>query len=94
MAQLNKNQTGGNLNYGNKAVTATAQQVVGSRSQRVSLLLRNYGLTPIFLGDDPNVTTSTGFPLDSDEEMEMDDYVGAVYAISATTGDLRYFEIH
>jgi hypothetical protein len=56
--------------------------------------MRNNGSTDLFFGDDATVTAANGYPLLPDEEYVFDDYTGPVYVISATTGDLRYFEVY
>lgn len=91
---LNRNETGGKSLPGNVAVTSTAQVVVGSRSGRVSLSLRNNGTTTVFLGFSPSLTAANGYPLLTNEEYVFEDYLGAVYVISASTGDLRFFEVY
>ena len=94
MARLNRNEVGAKVDAGNVVVSSSASQVVDQNSQRVSLSLRNNGETDLFFGFTASVTTVTGYPLLPDEEYEFVDYMGPVYVICATTGDLRYYEVY
>lgn len=94
MARLNRNEIGSDVNKGAVAVTTTAKLVAERRSNRVSLIIRNYGATDLFFGKGPTLTAADGYPLLPSEEYVFDDYAGAVYIISLTTGDLRFFEVY
>lgn len=93
MARLNRNESGEQGIAGAVSVTSTAAEVRPLRSKRVSLSVRNNGTTDVFLGLSAAVTTATGYTLKPDEEFVWEDYVGPVYVITATTGNLRYLEI-
>jgi hypothetical protein len=93
MARLNRNEAGGGGTTGAVAVTTTPAQVVGIRQNRVSLALRNNGATDVFYGFSQSVTPSTGYPLLPNEEYVFEDFLGAVFIVCATTGDLRFAEI-
>ena len=93
MASLNRNQTGSNAVLSAVAVTTTAKRVVTPRFNRVSLSLRNNGDVDLFVGG-PNVTTATGYPIKSGEEYEFVDFLGELWVIAASAGDLRYIEVY
>lgn len=76
----------------NLATSTTAQQVVQTRSQRISLAIRNHGANTIYLGTSSGVTAANGYPLLAGEETEYTDYLGEVWAIGAAASDLRYWE--
>jgi hypothetical protein len=76
------------------ALTSTAVLITTqvSNSQRNGLVVRNNGAGTAFLGFGSGVTSSNGLPLKIDEQITIDGSV-PVWAVSASTSDLRVWEL-
>lgn len=84
--------------YGKVSVGNTATLIIAENVKRQALYLCNAGISPdIFLGQDSNVTASTGFPLFSGSTKDMTKnfplWNGPIYGISSSgTADIRFWE--
>lgn len=82
------------------SVTAVSVTAVATRlptiplKYRRAIAVRNNGGNTIFIGPDSSVTTSTGFPLKTDEIFEADvATTGELWAIAASATDVRVIEL-
>jgi len=64
--------------------TASPSLLLSSNTSQKKRNIKNVGNETIYLGSDNSVTTSNGFPLDSDDEINISDFNGTVYGIATT----------
>lgn len=81
--------------YGNATVDATADVIVANLTVRRTVLLRNNGSVPVYLGFDSSVTTTNGMPLNPQGTIELKFGVTkrgtAIYGVTASSStDIRY----
>lgn len=84
--------------YGAVDVATTATQIVGDNRSRKGIVFTHEANDTVYIGLDENVTTSTGFPVLSNQGNPFEYYTGAVYAIISTgaassTISVRYQEV-
>ena len=87
------------MGYGNVTVgTGSAILLVSANSLRLSLIIANNGLSSIYLGDNPSVSSVTGLTIESGSKLQEDSggqrtYLSDYYAISEdATNDVRFWE--
>lgn len=83
--------------YGAVSITATATQIVDTKSFRRGILIVNNSSVTVYLGMDSNVTTVNGLPLLPQDRFENAGYLelwrGAMYGIVSTgTADIRFWQ--
>lgn len=78
---------------GNNDVGTSAEQLLGGRQRRESVLIKNNHASQIlYLGSDDSVSSSNGMPLAAGESVRLQTN-GPVWAIaSGASTDVRYFE--
>lgn len=80
------------LSHNNVAVTSTATLIKASTASRKELFVKAIDGT-VYVGSSSAVTTSTGYPLYTGEELPPSLYTGDVYGITASgTVNVRYWE--
>lgn len=83
--------------YGAVTVSTTATLIRAANSARNSLKITNVSTETVYIGFDSSVTTSTGFPILTQDVYDFagnDLYTGAVYGIvGASTSSIRYTEL-
>lgn len=76
-------------------IETTASLLVSSRSNRNNLSIRNNSSNIVYIGFDNTVTVDDGYILDVDSVLNIDNYVGALYAISSTgSNEVRVMEVY
>lgn len=76
-------------------VTTTVTLIVSSRSGRNNLEVFNEGTVDVYIADDNTVSTTTGYILASGQSISFEDYVGALYGITASgSSDVRVMEVY
>lgn len=74
-------------------VTTVSQVIVNSRSSRKGLVIKNTGSTDIYIDKDTNVTSSTGYLLESGGVISFDNFTGSVFGIAITgSNDIHVME--
>lgn len=74
------------------AGTATLLTAQVPRAQRQGCVIQNLGAGIAYLGFSPSVTSGNGLELEVDGKISIDGPV-AVYGISASTSDIRVWEL-
>lgn len=79
--------------YDGVTIGTTAAEIVDAHSLRSAILIQNnHASNDLYLGDDDQVTTSTGLHLPAGESMRLHS-TRAVWGIaSAASTDVRYYE--
>jgi hypothetical protein len=84
--------------YNTVTVTTSATLIVSPNTDRLNLILTNFGSTVCYIGQDASVTSSNGVHLNQNDVLTEDNtgtkgYCGPIYAITATgSTDIRYWE--
>jgi hypothetical protein len=83
-------------NYSNVSVGTAATLISASNPLRKGLMVFNNSVQTVYIGMDPNVTSSNGFPLQPNCTFATNDlagvWKGSVYGISTAPSDTRYWE--
>ena len=84
--------------YGQISVGNTPTLIVSANSKRLSLIIEVVGSETVYIGQDSNVTTSSGIQMPQKAILTEDSggmrmYCGDIYGITASsTSDVRYWE--
>lgn len=76
----------------NRTSVTTVAEILAANANAVKRLVKNEGGDVVYIGGDSSVTTSNGFPVSAGEELLINDYSGAIYAISAGTTTVEVVE--
>jgi len=66
-------------------VLVTATQLLGANADREKFKIKNIGLSSIYIGGSNTVTVGNGYLLNPNDEYELDNYVGSLWAIAVLT---------
>jgi len=81
------------INYDDITIAATATQIIASNTNRKSIVVQNRGLSTVYVGGDNTVASTSGFTLDVNESLNLSDYSGAIWGITASgTNIVNYLE--
>lgn len=85
------------MTYGSVTITSTATLIVEGNCNRKEIIITNYSDdVVVFIGQDENVTTSTGTPFYENQSRGhargFGAYLGPIYGICSGTADVRYWE--
>lgn len=79
--------------YSKTVVNTTVTNIVQANASRKRLIITNNHNDTLYIGFDESVTVSTGFPLNTGEQLSLTEYSGAVYGImDVAIGDARVLE--
>ena len=71
--------------FSQNALSTTAEKVVNTARTARKVTLKNCdGSIIIYVGKDDTVTSSTGYPLKTNDVIEFDNHLGELYAIAAS----------
>ncbi len=79
-------------------VSGTSTLIVPGNPQRLNLITRNIGNLVVYVGQDSNVTTLTGIPLNQNDVLNDDNsgtggYKGPIYGVlTSGTSKVAYWE--
>lgn len=85
---------GSTANYGTVSIGGTAALIRAGLTGRKNITIQNVHATQVlYVGDDANVETTTGFRIGAGEQHTFESYNGAIYGIASGAGtDVRYWE--
>lgn len=69
----------------------TAQIILDANVAAKNRLIVNHGDT-LYVGTDSSVTVDNGFPIYANEELQINDYLGVLYAVSSGTSVISVVE--
>lgn len=73
------------FNTGTVNVTTSATLILASNTLQKRRVIKNIGSVTVFIGSNNSVTSSTGFPLDTNNELQIGDFNGTIYGITASS---------
>lgn len=86
-------EKGSTIAYGNIGCTTSATLIKTSNASRLSIVITNISIGVVYIGGS-SVTTSTGTPLQPNQSINFDNFVGSIYGRTASgTLNVRYIEI-
>lgn len=80
------------MNHASKNIANTDTTIIAANASRKGIILYNNGTATIYIGL-TGVTTSTGYPLPSDETIYLYNKEEIHGITASTTEDLRYMEV-
>lgn len=84
-----------NVTATNETVGTSAASLVSARVARTQLVIYNNGSVAIYIGGDDNVDTDSGLVINTGSALSLDQFSGAIYAISGTASqDVRVLETY
>jgi hypothetical protein len=86
------------MSYGSTSISTTATEIIPANSQRMSVIIYNYGDEKVYVGADNSITPYHGLELDKCSSLSEDNtgtkmYTGAYYGITTvSTASVLYWE--
>lgn len=76
-------------------IDTSAGLLVAARTNRQNLYIRNNSSNDVYIGKDATVTAANGFILDSGSVLNLDNFIGSLYAIASTgSNEIRVSEVY
>jgi hypothetical protein len=89
----NRNVQGPHGDFNVVTLSSTAQRIVLPKRTRCSVVVRNTGSNTAYVGSNPSVTTSTGFLIYPDEQLDLSDYMGELWGVASPSTTVNWAEI-